>query len=451
MQQSSPKIWLLGASFETSNMGVSALAEASLKCIFTQWPTAEVTLLTYGATDAFTIHLVGREHTIKKQELWFGRNIFKANNAYVLLFYALILTVLPIPALRRFLAGRNPHFKTLLEADLVVDITGGDSFSDIYGLRRYIMGSLLKWLAILCRRVFVLMPQTYGPFHSGIAKTFTRHLLARTSAIYSRDEQGLAYVNELLAKKNCKSQQIRAFIPDVAFTMDTEKPTSEADLTLLEQMGAAKQAGKTVIGLNISGLLYNDQDRSEQRFGIQDNYAALVTRIIQQFLVDKETVIVLIPHVFAPPEFESDPKACEDIYAALHATFPQQLLRLTDINLAHHRYQYHRQVKYLIGQCDFFMGSRMHACIGAMSQHVPTVGLAYSGKFVGVFKSAGVAQWVVDLRNTSQSEVLQSLQTAYAQRSTTAETLRTTLPVVQSQVLGLFKEVDTRFMQHVTQ
>ena len=38
----SPKIWILGASFETLNMGVSVLAESSIKCILQQWPTADI-------------------------------------------------------------------------------------------------------------------------------------------------------------------------------------------------------------------------------------------------------------------------------------------------------------------------------------------------------------------------------------------------------------------------
>ena len=46
--------------------------------------------------------------------------------------------------------------------------------------------------------------------------------------------------------------------------------------------------------------------------------------------------------------------------------------------------------KAVIGQCDFFIGSRMHACIAALSQGVPCVGVAYSMKFAGVFDTVGM-------------------------------------------------------------
>ena len=42
------KVCLLGATFDTGNLGVSALAESSIKVILNRWPEAEVTLLDSG-------------------------------------------------------------------------------------------------------------------------------------------------------------------------------------------------------------------------------------------------------------------------------------------------------------------------------------------------------------------------------------------------------------------
>ena len=49
-------------------------------------------------------------------------------------------------------------------------------------------------------------------------------------------------------------------------------------------------------------------------------------------------------------------------------------------------------MKYLIGQCDFFVGSRMHSCIAAVSQCVPAVSIAYSDKFIGVMATLGLSR-----------------------------------------------------------
>ncbi len=56
------------------------------------------------------------------------------------------------------------------------------------------------------------------------------------------------------------------------------------------------------------------------------------------------------------------------------------------------------EIKGVIGLCDFFIGSRMHACIAALSQRVPTIGVAYSKKFSGVFESIGLGDMVIDAR-----------------------------------------------------
>ena len=70
------------------------------------------------------------------------------------------------------------------------------------------------------------------------------------------------------------------------------------------------------------------------------------------------------------------------------------------IHMLHGEHDQHA-VKGIIGLCSFFIGSRMHACIAALSQGIPTVAVAYSKKFMGVFESAGMGHMVVDARDTS--------------------------------------------------
>ena len=48
----------------------------------------------------------------------------------------------------------------------------------------------------------------------------------------------------------------------------------------------------------------------------------------------------------------------------------------------------------------------MHACIAALSQGVPCVGVAYSMKFAGVFESIGAGEWVVEARDLSTEEAV---------------------------------------------
>lgn len=56
------KICLLGASLDTGSLGVSALAESSIKVILSRWPNAEIILVGGGYTlREQRLFLMGRE------------------------------------------------------------------------------------------------------------------------------------------------------------------------------------------------------------------------------------------------------------------------------------------------------------------------------------------------------------------------------------------------------
>jgi colanic acid/amylovoran biosynthesis protein len=66
------------------------------------------------------------------------------------------------------------------------------------------------------------------------------------------------------------------------------------------------------------------------------------------------------------------------------------------------------EAKALIRSLSWFAGSRMHATIAGLSSGTPTVGLAYSLKFSGVFASAGCSQSSLDLRELSTEAAVEA-------------------------------------------
>ena len=422
-----PKIWLLGASLETTNMGLSALAESTLKCIFTRWPNAEVVIPTHEQdTTPQVLHIMQRKIPIQRIELWYGRNISKHQNIYLLFIFALLSRLIPLNSFRQFLRKRNSSFDALMEVDFVADVTGGDSFTDLYKFPRLMRGNLFKFLVLLAGKPLIFLPQTYGPFKRTISRVMLKMLLKRAKVIYSRDKAGIQYVQQVLGSYAAK-RQIR-FSPDVAFVLEPEVIDTES----LHKVQALKQQGHKIIGLNVSGLLYNKSLQNDDWFDLKGFYPDLVEGLIHQFLQQSDHAMILVSHVIAPKHLpESDPLACQRLYEKMQAQYGERIV-LAEEDLDH------KQVKYLIGQCDFFMGSRMHACIGAISQCIPAVGLAYSGKFIGVFESVGVGDTVVDLRTETTEQVLKQVADIYQQRDEKAEKLQVTVPQIQQHVLQLF-------------
>ena len=69
------------------------------------------------------------------------------------------------------------------------------------------------------------------------------------------------------------------------------------------------------------------------------------------------------------------------------------------------------QAKSFISGLDFFIGSRMHACIAAFSSGVPVIPLAYSRKFCGLFVNTIGYQNVINLYDVSSlKEILSSIK-----------------------------------------
>jgi polysaccharide pyruvyl transferase WcaK-like protein len=127
-------------------------------------------------------------------------------------------------------------------------------------------------------------------------------------------------------------------------------------------------------------------------FGLRLDYPSFVHGLVDALLRETDGHILLVPHTYAPADNpESDPEAC----LRVTRTVPDRWRdRVHLVKGAYDQFE----LKGIIGQCDFFIGSRMHACIAALSQGIPTVGISYSHKFTGVFDAVGMGAMVLDAR-----------------------------------------------------
>jgi polysaccharide pyruvyl transferase WcaK-like protein len=171
-------------------------------------------------------------------------------------------------------------------------------------------------------------------------------------------------------------------------------------------------------------------------FGLKTDYRDLVFAIIDLLINKKKARVILIPHVFGPPEhLESDSTVSEEIYGQLKDEYKGRLF------LARGTYD-QSEIKYIIGLTDFFIGSRMHSCIAALSQSVPAVAVAYSKKFQGVMDSIELPNIVADPRCMDKFEILDLIDDAFENRAVTREHLDSILPKVRERVLGVFSDIE---------
>jgi polysaccharide pyruvyl transferase WcaK-like protein len=314
-----------------------------------------------------------------------------------------------------------------LSADIVCSISGGDSFSDIYGVGRYLYVSLPQILVLLLQKPLVMLPQTYGPFKTMFARLVSKWMLRRTSSIYSRDQAGVDLVRNLLGSQANSAR----FAYDMGFALGSFPPSGPT-CGLLDSLSAAGP----IVGFNVSGLLYVGGYSRDNMFGLKSDYRNTVADVLRRLLAGNQIQVLLIPHVLGG-HLESDITACQALYDEFSPLYPGRLHFIRE-QLDQH------QTKYVIGHCDFFLGSRMHACIAALSQNVPALGLAYSDKFAGVLNSISQQFSVLDLRTTGSMEVAEAVARAFRDREKSRQELSATMPAVRQAVLNFFKRLETR-------
>ncbi|MGH7495319.1 MAG: polysaccharide pyruvyl transferase family protein [bacterium] len=170
-------------------------------------------------------------------------------------------------------------------------------------------------------------------------------------------------------------------------------------------------------------------------FGLQVDYRELVHDTIHFLMRKPDVVVLLVPHVFGPPTHaESDAVVCARIYDELQAQYGDRLCFT--------RRNYNQnEIKHIIGRCDFFIGSRMHACIAALSQCIPAVAIAYSRKFSGVMRTIGAESLVADPREMNKQRILTIIDEAFAHRNELREQLERKMPLVKASVFNLLNDI----------
>lgn len=396
-------VGIMGTPVTSGNRGVLALGAALARLCLISSPGVEVRLFgSHSHAGTVMMRPEGRDLAVPMVHWRLSPRGGLHHHLFVIVAGALLYRLIPLAALRRRLAAWIPWIGALEKTDLVGDVRGGDSFSDIYGLKRFFVATLPVLSVIWVKRSLVLFPQTYGPYKSRIARWIARWIIRHSTTVIARDKESQRVAQELAAP----GQEI-LLTPDVAFALyvDAMQTALFDDSTTLEPIP------DNCIGLNVNGLMYNGGYTGKNMFGLKLDYRAFLTELAIRLLETHPGPLLLVPHTYAPVgDVESDNEACRLLKDSLPVQLQSRVRIVTGDYDAH-------QLKGIIARCGFFVGSRMHSCIAALSQGVPCVGVAYSMKFRGVFESAGMADWVVDGRTTDTRAAVATTISLYHERT----------------------------------
>lgn len=279
-------------------------------------------------------------------------------------------------------------------ADIVIDLSG-DSFSDSKG-GISMLNAIGMMIAILLKKPLVLYSQSIGPFR----------YLTMPVAKFCLNRADLIIVRETLTEHYLKSIGVNKKVPihvaaDCAFLLE---PTSWERLhEIMAIEGIHKEEENLLVGLSVSEL--------EKKISKNNNkYIRLMAQLIDYLVLEMNAKVIFVPHVMFPPKWGDD----DDRAVAREIVQVAKTRRKSF--LIEHQYT-PNELKRIIGQCDLFIGSRMHANIAALSMHVPTIAISWSHKYYGIMQRLGLEEYVCDLSTITFEELRVKVNKIWSKRN----------------------------------
>ena len=290
----------------------------------------------------------------------------------------------------KFLKFWHPKFHVpdyyssiLKNTDIAISL-GGDMYTYEGKLPTWILW--LDKLALKRDIPVYLVGSTLSDFSevSGYSDYLRSHF-CKFSGIAVREEISLKIATNDLNLPNV------ILIPDIAFLVSAQ-PLDKLEFW-------PKKSEKSVIGINLSPLL--EKLSLKQGF---ERPSIIIKKFISQLIQNSDFHVLLISHV---SNLDGSYKNNDYVYLKqIFNDLGDMNGRLSLMNDGLNSIQ----TKYVIGKCRFFIGTRMHSVIAALSSGVPSICISYSNKGPGITSSVyGNEQWAIALRDFSAANLLDKL------------------------------------------
>lgn len=265
-------------------------------------------------------------------------------------------------------------YKEVKKCDCIFDASYGDGFTGIYGTARNFVQALRKQLPVWAHKPYFLLPQTYGSYKFPFVN-WSLGLIKKATLAYARDERTAREVGPFVKVTS-----------DMAFGLPFNKNKYQF-----------KPDGKK-FGLNVSSLLWDDDTR--ERFGLSVDYHQFYLDLLEHLIKETGYEVHLIAHVVDAKNFdahENDYRICSLLKEKYKDNEKVVLAPIFKTAI---------EAKSYISNMDIFLGSRMHATIGAISSGVATIPFSYAYKFETLYSNLDYP-YIISAKKLTTEDALQ--------------------------------------------
>lgn len=335
------------------------------------------------------------------------------------------LSLLTAPVIRfgltRWVLRRIGYFRTLIDCDAVVDLSG-IAFVDNRGIALLAYNVAGCVPAIILGRRVLKLSQSLGPFERPLNRIVGGWVLRRCALVVPRGEAAARHVSKLLG------QQVRS-LPDTAFCLEV---TEQATIWAGQQIAQA--------GLTSAPLIFSPSkvlERACRRRGI--DLAAAFADAIRATGTRGFNVALLVHSQSAGIAKNDDLEVCFRIRSLLPSSLQPPVLAVEDPCKA----------RALIGQASVFVGSRYHALVSAYAQAVPSLALSWNEKYTdlgGVFGNVGRVISATEINATTLTSHILELE---RDARTIRDELRRRLPTVRAMAAENFDYAERALVERL--
>jgi len=353
-----------------NNKGSMARVQGLINCINIIMPQSNIILLHryYDKDkDSNVKELKNKYHNLTiKRHPWLNEK----NNSAFTIFYSLtklFINVVWIILLNLLRIKRNDLYKSNIIIDLnVIEPTENVYFTMTIGAYLTLLNI---WYSTLFRKPVMICSATIGPYKDKLLQHFAKYIFNKVNIITLREELSKSYLEFLKVSKPMIYSSA-----DLAYLMEAEN--SQIITVIFQQINLDEQ-DRPIIGITPTAMTNPSLSTNE--------YIQVILDVSDYLINNFDATIIYITNTY------QDIVITEKLYKKINRNDKVKVLP---------SFYTASEIKGVIGKCDIFISSRLHALIASTSLTIPSIGLvSYSkGKFHGIVGDMmGLNNYLLDI------------------------------------------------------
>lgn len=327
--------------------------------------------------------------------------------AIIKLVFSMIYQLIMVNVSKKKLINKYDNYKSLNDSGYIVVCGGGflggrkfDSFMHLFQI--YVNTKFGKKV--------IMMGTSIEPITNKFVKKITEIILKKVNYIYAREVITYEYLKEFMPENKFE------LIPDMAFMLEDVKVE-------LEYVNELKKGFKHVYGLTVRKWNFPEEKNGKELF---EKYKNELARFIEYKAKKDNSLFVFVPQVIV--EHGNDANVAKEIRDLMQEDLKKHFVILED--------DIHpNEVKQLIWNFDFFIGTRMHSNIFATSMGIPTIAIAYEKKTNGIMHTVELDDYVLEMKSISCEQLCNLSKKQMDNKIEIEKHLRKKIEIIRMEIL----------------